>query len=43
MLSVPYEVVRNYPVIVDNIRRLIRHRRNNVYRTLPQIDPVGSG
>ncbi|MCH8883924.1 MAG: cyclic nucleotide-binding domain-containing protein [SAR324 cluster bacterium] len=43
VLSIPYEVVRNYPVIVDNIRRLIRHRRNNVYRTLPQIDPVGSG
>jgi CRP-like cAMP-binding protein len=41
VLSVPYEVVRGYPVIVDNLRRVIRARRHNIYRTLPHIDPVG--
>jgi CRP-like cAMP-binding protein len=41
ILSVPYEAIRPYPVIVDNLRRVIRARRHNIYRTLPQIDPVG--
>ncbi len=41
VLSLPYDVIRGYPVVVDNIRRLIRLRRNNIYRTLPQVDPTG--
>lgn len=40
VLSVHFDVVRAYPVIVDNIRRLIRTRRGNIYRTLPQVDPI---
>ena len=40
VLSVPYDAVRHYPVIVDNLRRLVRSRRANIYRTLPQVDPV---
>ncbi|MBI4083152.1 MAG: cyclic nucleotide-binding domain-containing protein [Candidatus Lambdaproteobacteria bacterium] len=39
LLSFSADSVRQLPVLVDNIRRLIRYRRPTVYRSLPEIDP----
>ncbi|MCP4752957.1 MAG: cyclic nucleotide-binding domain-containing protein [Proteobacteria bacterium] len=38
ILSMDPCVVRDVPVIVDNIRRLIRSRCSSIYQNLPQID-----
>ena len=42
VLSFSADSVRQLPVLVDNIRRLIRYRRTTVYRSLPEIDPTVS-
>jgi CRP-like cAMP-binding protein len=39
VLSLAAEEVRGVPVIVDNLRHLIRSRRRSIYADLEQIDP----
>ena len=40
VLEVDAAVVRNVPVVVDNLRHLVHQRRLTIYRDLPQIDPA---
>jgi hemerythrin len=39
VLELDTSVVRNVPVVVDNLRHLIRQRRLTIYQDLPQIAP----
>ncbi len=38
ILILDADKVRNVPVIVDNIRRIIRSRKGHIYKDIPQID-----
>lgn len=40
VLTVDARHVRDFPVIVDNLRHLIRLRRRTIYGDLPKIDPT---
>ena len=40
ILILDFDSVRDVPVILDNIRRLIRSRCENIYLDLPQINPT---
>ena len=40
VLELTVDVVREVPVILDNLRHLLRLRRRTIYQDLPQIDPT---
>jgi len=40
VLELNMDEVRSVPVIVDNLRHVIRERRRTIYQGLPQIDPT---
>jgi len=40
LLELEHDDVMHVPVMVDNLRRLIRTRRRGIYASLPKVDPV---
>jgi CRP-like cAMP-binding protein len=40
VLELDESLVRQVPVVVDNLRHIIRTRRQGIYASLPQIDPT---